>query len=81
MRMRVSYSNGTSQDLNDSDAISIRNYPVSEIRKPGYVQTREYPPEWSKFTELRAGVVRVGHYVGLGNEVLKVVDIQDITPE
>ena len=79
MRILVTYSNGKSLDIDESEVIYIRNYPVSETQKPGYERTRDYPPEWSRFSPLRAGVLAVGHYVNTSDGVLKVVELTDIT--
>ena len=77
MIKRVTYSNGTTAEIDDADVIFIRNYPVSDTPKPGYERTKAYPPEWSKFSPLRAGVLVVGHYVCAGGQVLQVTDIGD----
>jgi hypothetical protein len=79
MRKRVTYSNGTTAEIDESEVIFIRNYPVSDTPKPGYERTRDYPPEWSKFTPLRAAVLVVGHYVSTGGQVLQVTDVADAT--
>lgn len=77
--MLVTYSNGNTAEMDESDVIFIRNYPVSETQKPGYQPTRDYPPEWSRFSPLRAAVLAVGHYVKTADGVVKVIDIADVT--
>lgn len=81
MRKRVTYSNGTTVEIDDGEVIFIRNYPVSATSKAGYERTRDYPPEWSKFSPLRASVLAVGHYVSTGGQVLQVIDIADTSEQ
>lgn len=81
MRMRVSYSNGTTAEIDEDEILFIRNYPVSTTPKPGYERTRDYPPEWSKFSPLRAAVLAIGHYVSTGGQVLRVTDIANTTEQ
>lgn len=79
MRVRVTYSDGTTQELSKADVVFIRNYPISDTPKPGYEKTREYPPEWSRFTPLRASVLAEGAYVSTGGKVVQVTAIEHLT--
>jgi hypothetical protein len=72
MRLKVTYDDGSQQELAASDIVFIRAHPPSETPKPGYEQTREYPPEFCKFTPLRASVLTVGAHVSTGGEFVRV---------
>lgn len=50
--IRLKFSNGTSGTYRDTDTLSVRSAPVSDVRKTGYEKTRDYTPEWSKFTPI-----------------------------
>lgn len=72
MRLKVTYDDGSEQDLAPGDIVFIRAHPPIETPKPGYEKTREYPPEFCKFTPLRASVLTVGAYVSTGGKVVRV---------
>lgn len=72
MRIRATFDNGVQQELAGTDIVFIRTHPPSETPKPGYEKTREYPPEFCKFTPLRASVLTEGAYVSTGGEMVRV---------
>lgn len=72
MRLKVTYDDGSHDELEDSDIVFIRAHPPSETPKLGYEKTREYPPEFSKFTPLRASVLTVGARVNSGGKMVQV---------
>jgi hypothetical protein len=72
MRLKVTFDNGTQQELAPDDIVFIRAHPPSETPKPGYEKTRDYPPEFCKFTPLRASVLTVGAYVSTGGTMVRV---------
>ena len=72
MRLRVTFDNGTQQELAAGDTVFIRAHPPSETPKPGYERTLDCPPEFCKFTPLRASVLTVGTYVSTGDNMVRV---------
>lgn len=78
MRLKVTYDDESLQELEDSDIVFIRALPPSETPKSGYEKTREYPPEFCKFTPLRASVLTVGAHVSTGGKMIRVKLIEHL---
>lgn len=78
MRLRIIYDNGMQQEISDTDILFIRAHPPSETPKPGYEKTRDYPPEFCKFTPLRASVLTEGAYVSTSDKMLRVKLIEHL---
>lgn len=78
MSLNVTYDDGSQQFLDAGDIVFIRAHPPSETPKPGYERTREYPPEFCKFTPLRASVLTVGAYVSTGGKMLRVKQLEHV---
>lgn len=72
MRLKVTFDNGAQQELAPEDTVFIRPHPPSETPKLGYEKTRDYPPEFCKFTPLRASVLTLGAYVSTGDGIVRV---------
>jgi len=72
MRLKVTFDNGTQQEFARDDTVFIRTHPPRETPEPGYERTRDYPPEFCKFTPLRASVLTVGAYVSTGGGMVRV---------
>lgn len=79
MRVKVTYDDGSEQLLGAGDMVFIRAHPPSETPKAGYEMTRDYPPEFCKFTPLRASVLAVGHYVSTGDKIVRVKHLEQLT--
>jgi hypothetical protein len=78
MRLKVTYDDGSQQEMDAGETVFIRAHPPSETPKPGYERTREYPPEFCKFTSLRASVLTVGAHVSLGGKVVRVRAVEHL---
>lgn len=79
MNLKVTYDDGREQLLSAGDIVFIREHPPSETPKAGYERTRDYPPEFCKFTPLRASVLAVGHYVSTGGKIVRVKHLERLT--
>ena len=78
MRLKVTYDDGSRQELDGGQTVFIRAHPPSETHKPGYEKTREYPPEFCKFTALRASVLTVGAHVRIGGKMVRVKLLEEL---
>ena len=72
----VKFSNGTRREYRDTDTLSVRNFPISDVPKTGYERTRDYPAEWSKFTPIRVTALLQGTTVSFGNELVQIDSVE-----
>lgn len=74
--LRVTFDNGTVSEFDPDEVIEVENYPPSDTPKKGWERTREYPPEYRRFTNLRARVLSLGHRVRLHDGIRTVVTVE-----
>ena len=77
--MIVRLEDGTEIRQPRTAGIDIENYPARSTPAHRYERTREYPPEYRRFTTLRATVLSAGMRVrhGRGSALVTSVELED----
>jgi len=77
--IKVTFDDGTVIDYPDDAVIEIENYPRRETPKEGWERTREYPPEYRRFSPLRINVLTIGHTVRIHSGISKVTAMEHVS--
>jgi len=76
--VRITLADGSTIEIPENGSVEVENYPPSETPKPGYVRTREYPPEWRRFTTFRPNVLAAGQTIRTHRGIQEIAAVERI---